>query len=256
MTTGRELAGKVALVTTAARGIGRAVALRLAKAGAAVVLTGRDQRALRATGAELGELGAHWMAAELDLTRPETLTNLVKVVRTGFGVPDVVVCNSGVSGPTAPVWEMDPAEWDRTLAVNTTGVFHTVRAFAPGMIERGSGSIVLIGTMEGQQPMPHRAAYATSKLGLLGFCRSAALDLAPHNVRVNLLSPGHVVGDRPDWPAHPESDRAKASLLSGLPLGRFVDSADVGNSVVFLASDASAAITGEEVNVTAGLVMF
>jgi 3-hydroxybutyrate dehydrogenase/3-oxoacyl-[acyl-carrier protein] reductase len=257
-----NLDGRVAVITGAGRGIGRAIALRLGRAGATVVLTGRDRRALEVTGVALHSIGARWTAIRLDLTDPSTVDSMATEVTGKYGAPDIVVCNSGIGGPSAPVWEVDPAEWDDTLTVNTTGAFRTVRAFGRGMVDRGSGSIVLIGSMTGKRPLAHRTAYATSKLGLLGFCRTAALDLAPHGVRINLVSPGYVAGERLDWVVRKQAEATgndqettRQTMLAGIPLGRFVSAGDVANTVAFLASDEAAAITGEDVNVTAGLEM-
>ncbi|WP_158889840.1 SDR family NAD(P)-dependent oxidoreductase [Amycolatopsis anabasis] len=260
--TRTDLTGQVAVITGAGRGIGRVIALRLGRAGATVVLTGRDRRALGVTGIALDSIGAAWSAVRIDLTDPSTVDDLAKEVHSRHGVPDIVVCNSGIGGPSAPVWEIDPDGWEETFAVNTTGAFRTVRAFAPGMVERGSGSIVLIGSMTGKRPLKHRSPYAASKLGLLGFCRTAALDLAPHGVRINLVSPGFVAGERLEWVIEAQAkatgtdvETARKALLSGIPLGRFVSAEDVAHTVAFLASAEAAAITGEDINVTAGTVM-
>lgn len=257
-----NMGGQIALITGAGRGIGRATALRLGRAGATVALTGRDRDALADTAAALREVGAESLIVELDLTRPSTVDSAATTVHNELGAVDVLVCNSGIGGPSAPVWHIDPQEWEQTLAVNTTGAFRTVQAFAPQMIDRGAGSIVLIGSMTGKRGLEHRSAYAASKLGLLGFCRTAALDFGPHGIRVNLVSPGFVAGERLDWVvgARAEAtgidpDTARADMLAGIPLGRFVQADDVANTVVFLASEQAAGITGSDINVTAGQVM-
>lgn len=253
----------IAVITGAGRGIGKAIALRLGGDGATVVLSGRDADALETTGAELSALGARWHARPLDLTEPSTVDDLAAWVARELGTPEVVVCNSGVGGPSAPVWEVEPAAWEETFAVNTAGAFRTVRAFAPSMIDRGSGSFVLIGSMTGKRPLKHRAAYAASKLALVGFCRTAALDLAPHGVRINVVSPGFVEGERLDWVVGAQAEAtgtdpgsARAAMLGSVPLGRFVAASDVAATVAHLASPGAASITGEDVNVSAGLVMY
>lgn len=169
----RALAGQVVVVTGGGRGIGRAIALRLAVVGATVVLGGRDITALRKTGALIDDLrdesaGTGWQAIELDVTDEGSVAAFAAETRERAGTPDAVVCNSGIGGPSAPLWQLDRAGWEETFAVNVTGTFLTLRAFLPAMIARGSGSAVLIGSMTGKRPLAGRTPYAAGKLALVG----------------------------------------------------------------------------------------
>jgi NAD(P)-dependent dehydrogenase (short-subunit alcohol dehydrogenase family) len=249
---GLELADRVAVVTGAGRGIGRAIALRLAAAGAVVVLAGRDRSALQGTADALGGAG-RGLVVPTDVTSPDSVAARV----------DVLVNNSGVGGPAGPLWEVPVGDWEDTLRVNLTGSFLACRAFLPAMVGQRSGSVVFIGSMTGKRPLLHRAPYAASKLGLLGLCRTLALDAAPFGVRVNLVSPGFVEGPRLDWVVDKQAaarggavSDVRADLAAAAPLGRFVDPEDVAEAVLFLAGDRARNVTGEDLNVSAGLVMY
>jgi NAD(P)-dependent dehydrogenase (short-subunit alcohol dehydrogenase family) len=255
-----ELSGKVALVTGAGKGIGRAIALRLAEAGAAVVLSGRDVGALTETLDTLPEpaVGKH-LVAPVDLSDADSVAELAaRVDRV-----DVLVNNSGIGGPSAPLWEVDAADWHETVAVNLTGTFLICKAFMPGMVARSSGSVVLIGSMTGKRPLLHRAPYATTKLGLVGLCRTLALDAGPYGVRVNVVSPGFVEGPRLDWVIEKQAAargipvaEARAIMSSEAPLRSFVTPQDVANAALYLGSDRSGGVTGTDLNVSAGLAMY
>jgi NAD(P)-dependent dehydrogenase (short-subunit alcohol dehydrogenase family) len=258
--TNDELSGKVALVTGAGKGIGRTIAQQLAEAGAAVVLAGRDVATLGETYDSLPEpVSGQHLVAEVDLREPDSVAALAaRVDRV-----DVLVNNSGIGGPSAPLWEVDAADWHETIAVNLTGTFLVCKAFMPGMVARSSGSVVLIGSMTGKRPLLHRAPYATTKLGLVGLCRTLALDAGPHGVRVNVVSPGFVEGPRLDWVVEKQATargitvaEAREIMASDAPLRRFVTAEDVANAVLYLASDRSAGVTGTDLNVSAGLAMY
>jgi 3-hydroxybutyrate dehydrogenase/3-oxoacyl-[acyl-carrier protein] reductase len=161
------------------------------------------------------------------------------------------------------LWEVEEADWDDTISVNLTGTYRICKAFLPGMVQRRSGSVVLIGSMTGKRPLLHRAPYATTKLGLVGLCRTLALDAGPYGVRVNVVSPGFVEGPRLDWVIERQANargitiaEAREIMASDAPLRSFVTSDDVTNAVLFLSGDRSAGITGADLNVTAGLAMY
>jgi NAD(P)-dependent dehydrogenase (short-subunit alcohol dehydrogenase family) len=259
---GAPLAGRVALVTGAGRGIGRAIAARLAAEGASVGLLGRSANALAATSAEIAEAGGRSVPVLADVRSEEQLESAVAELREAFGPADVLVANSGVAGPTGQLWQISKDEWGETLAVNLTGVFLSCRAAIPGMLERRRGSIVVIGSATGKRPMAGRTPYAASKMGLIGLVRTLALELGPHDVRVNLVSPGPTEGERLDEVIAGRvaadggsSERIRERMLAGIPLGRMTRAADVAAAVAFLAGDASAAISGEDLNVSMGWVM-
>ena len=257
------LADRVTLVTGGGRGLGRVLALALAGAGARVVVCGRSEETLRST---VGEIAAAEGQADFvvaDLGDPTAVDRLRDEVLDRHGRVDVVVNNSGVAGPTAHLWEIDPSEWDGTFDVNVRGVFLVSRAFLPGMIERGTGSIVTIGSMTGKRALVRRTPYAASKTALIGLTRALAHEVGPHGIRVNLVSPGGVEGPRIDGVIAGIAEReaipvarAREQFTSPSPLRRLVPPQDVAAAVVFLASDAAASITGEDLNVSAGVVMY
>lgn len=261
-TSGLELADRVAVVTGAGKGIGRAISLRLGAAGARVVLAGRDRSALQETANALGGPGRS-LVVPTDVTSPDSVTALAEVTAREHGQVDVLVNNSGVGGPAGPLWEVSLGSWEDTLQVNLTGSFLVCRAFLPAMVGQGSGSVVFIGSMTGKRPLLHRAPYAASKLGLLGLCRTLALDAAPFGVRVNLVSPGFVEGPRLDWVVDKQAaarggsaSDVRSDMASAAPLGRFVEPEDVAEAVLYLAGDRAKNVTGEDLNVSAGLVMY
>lgn len=251
---------RLAVVTGAGRGIGRAIAIRLAADGLSVVLGGRDQEALRETAEKLDGEG---FPVPLDVSDEGSVVAFANGVHQRFGSPEVVVCNSGVGGPTAPLWELDLAGWEETFAVNVTGTFLTLRAFLPGMIARGNGSAVLIGSMTGKRPLAGRTPYAAGKSALVGLARTLALEAGPYGVRVNVVSPGFVEGPRLGWVIEAqaattgtEAESLRARLQQDVPLRSFVAAEDVADAVAFLASEKARSVTGADLNVTGGLVMY
>lgn len=257
------LTGRTAIVTGAGRGIGRAIALALAAEGAAVALAGRGVPALEETAGAIQDKGGRALVAPADVTVVAELERTAEATREAFGAVDVLVANSGVAGPSAPLWEIDQADWDATMAVNVTGVFLSCRAVLPSMIARGSGSIVVVGSMTGKRPLVNRTPYAASKTAVIGLVRTLAAEVGEHGVRVNLVSPGAVEGERIEWVIRAQAEargvspeQARAALTSSSPMGRLVTAEEVAATVAFLASDAAAAITGEDVNVSAGTVMY
>jgi NAD(P)-dependent dehydrogenase (short-subunit alcohol dehydrogenase family) len=257
------LEGRTAVVTGGGRGIGRVVATTLAGAGATVVVTARSVEPLEETAATIRAHGgtAHVIPADLGVTADvERLA--ARVDELGLDV-DVLVNNSGVSGPSAPLWEVDPDDWDATFAVNVRGVYLCCRAFLPGMIARGSGSIVTIGSMTGKRPLLGRSAYGASKTALIGLIRALAHEVGPKGIRVNLVSPGGVDGERIERAIRMLAEQqdisvedARRQFTDPAALKRLVPPADVANAVLFLASDLAASVTGEDLNASAGVVMY
>lgn len=257
-----RLTDRVVLVVGGARGLGRTITRGLATDGAHVVITSRDAAEAEAAASEVEALGGRASAFSLDLRERRDPDRVVGKVVAELGRIDGLVCNSGISGPSAPAWEVDDDAWDEVLAVNLTGAFSCIRAAAPTMVEAGRGSIVIVGSMTGKRPLQHRAPYAASKLALVGLCRTLALDLGEHGVRVNVVSPGFVVGSRLDWLLQAQAEvkgtdaeAARAAALARTPLRRFTEPEDVAATVAFLTSDAAAGITGADVDVSSGLVL-
>lgn len=258
-----DLSQKVVVVTGAGHGIGRAIAMRCAAAGAMLVLAGRSMAKLEELAADLRSAGSTALVVGTDVTDPEAVERLALETIATFGKADVLVNNSGIAGPTAPAWETPISAWQQTLDVNLTGPWLCARAFIPHMIEGGSGSIVNIGSVTGKRPLLGRTPYAASKAGLIGITRTLAEEAGPHGIRVNLISPGPVEGPRIERVFEGQAQATGRSIgeVRGAfeklsPMNRLVVEDEVADAVVFLASDAASAITGIDLNVSAGLVMY
>jgi NAD(P)-dependent dehydrogenase (short-subunit alcohol dehydrogenase family) len=253
----------VAVVTGAGRGIGREIALALAGAGAGVVLAGRDPSTLEATAEIAAGAGAATLCVPTDVTSEEQLEALALSALDRFGAVDALIANSGVGGPSGPLWELDREAWEETFAVNVTGVFLSARAFLPSMLERGRGSIVVIGSMTGKRPLWGRTPYAASKLALVGLVRTLAVETAPSGVRVNLVSPGPVAGERMDWVFRAQAEgrgitveEAREEMVAQIPIGRLIEPREVADAVVSLTLGTLSAVTGADLNVSGGMVMY
>jgi NAD(P)-dependent dehydrogenase (short-subunit alcohol dehydrogenase family) len=254
---------KVAVVTGSGRGIGRAIALAYAREGADLVLAARSLEALQETRAAVEALGRKALVVPTDIRHEENVRKLAEQALEHFGRVDILVNNSGIAGPTARLWEIAPAEWEETFAVNVTGTYLCCRAFLPSMIERRSGCIVIIGSMTGRRPLFGRTPYAASKMALLGLVRTLAWEIGPYGIRVNVISPGPVEGERIEWVLRTQAqargisvDEARRQFTSSSPLGRLIPPDNIAEAAVFLASDKAASITGEDLNVSAGTVMY
>lgn len=258
-----ELHGKIAVVTGGGRGIGRAIALAYAREGADLVLASRSKEALEETRAMVEALGRKALVVPMDIRQEENVRNLATQALGHFGRVDILVNNSGIGGPTAPLWEIAPADWEETFAVNVIGTYLCCRAFLPAMIAQHSGCIVIIGSMTGKRPLFGRTPYAASKMALVGLARTLAWEVGSYGIRVNVISPGGVEGERIEWVIRKQAeakgisiDEARREFTSSSPLGRLVPASDVAEAAVFLASDRAASITGEDLNVSAGTVMY
>jgi 3-oxoacyl-[acyl-carrier protein] reductase len=237
-----SLEGKRALVTGASRGIGRAIALELAAAGAEVVVgfrSGADEaeEVARETGGR---------AVQADVSKPEEARRLVEEA----GDLDVLVNNAGITRDGL-VARMPDADWDDVIATNLSGTFYTCRAAVRGMMRRRSGAIVNLSSIVGVHGNPGQTNYSASKAGIIGFTKALARELGSRNVRANVVAPGYVSTQLTD--VLPENLRA--SMLASTPLGRLGDPEDVARAVRFLASDDAGYITGEVVLVDGGLGM-
>lgn len=254
---------KIAVVTGGGRGIGRVIALACAKEGADLVLASRSVETLQETKIAVEALGRKALVVPTDIRHEESVRNLAEQALAHFGRIDVLVNNSGIAGPTAPLWEIAPADWEETFAVNVTGPYLCCRAFLPSMIERRSGSIIFISSMTGKRPLFGRTPYAAGKLALVGLARTLAWETGAYGIRVNVVSPGAVEGERIVRVVRNQAqaegisiDEALRKFTSSSPLGRLVPPDDIANAVIFLASDKAASITGEDLNVSAGTVMY
>ena len=277
-----RLDGKVAVVTGAARGIGRASAAALAQAGADVV--GIDiagpvssiMEAAKATPDELAETGRmveaagrRWLGLTADQRDIGALRNAADEVVQAFGGIDILFANAGIQA-FKPLLEMEDADWHDQIDVNLTGTANAIRAFAPHIVARGGGRIIVTSSTQGQHGTLNGSAYSASKWGIIGLMKSAALELGKHRITVNAIIPGlidtplsrheeryaqalQVGGKTPSGDEGKDEEAAEAALAGKSPLGvPWIDPADVAPAVVFLASDAARMVSGTSYAVTAG----
>jgi len=186
------LSGQVAVVTGAGRGIGAAIAHKLAALGATVAVCGRTRKTLEATTSSISALGGHARTLACDVNDLESVQTLAAAVAQSFGKIDILVNNAGVGSFATPLHEMTPQAWEKLLNTNLRGVFYCVRSFAPMMILAGTGHIVNISSLAGKNALPNGAAYAASKWGLNGLSYSIAEELRGHGIRVSVVCPGSV----------------------------------------------------------------
>jgi NAD(P)-dependent dehydrogenase (short-subunit alcohol dehydrogenase family) len=255
--------GVVSVVTGASQGIGQVIARELAGRGDTVVLAARNVDALKETAATVEEAGGRYLVVETDVTNRSSIEEMVVGVTGDLGRIDNLVNNSGVGGPSGKLWEVDPDQWRETFEVNVFGVFDVTRAVIPVMIGQGSGSIVMIGSISGKRPLYGRSSYTTTKTALIGLTRTLAIEAGEHGVRVNLISPGFVSGPRIEWAMKAQSeargidvDEVRQEFENQSPMGRLTDPGDVARTVAFLTSEAAAGITGADINVNSGVVMY
>jgi NAD(P)-dependent dehydrogenase (short-subunit alcohol dehydrogenase family) len=234
----------VALVTGASRGLGRAIARALAGAGAAVACAARGAAALEATVAEIRAGGGRGVALALDVTRGGDVAARIAEVETALGPIDVLVNNAGMIFEKKTV-DVTDEEWDRVLATNLTSMFRCARAVAPGMIARGRGKIINIGSMYGPIGVGRYAAYCASKAGAEALTRSLAVEWARHGIQVNCVAPGYM---NTDVNRAAFADETTAALfLSKIPARRVGEPEELGPLIVYLASPASAFMTGQTI---------
>ncbi len=249
-----DFTGKVAVVTGGANGIGRAVALGLARLGAKVAVVDRDAAAGEALAAEIGRGRAIFRAA--DVTRGADVEAYVKATLDAFGAIDCFHNNAGIEGKVAPTAEYEEAVFDQVMAVNVKGVFLGLRHVLPVMLRQGHGSVVNTASVAGLLGTPGMSAYVASKHAVIGLTKVAAAEVGPQAIRVNAVCPGPIatrmVQDiaRQVSPNHPES--VEQRYAATLPLRRYGTAEEVANLVLFLCSDLASNITGAHYVVDGG----
>lgn len=249
-----RLTDRVALVTGGAAGIGRAIALKLAREGSNVGILDLDATAAEKTAEEIRALGRRAASTAGDVTSKNSVQGAVSALEREIGPFDILVNNAGIAR-LGPLLTMSEKDWDDTFAVNVDGTFHVTRAVVPGMVERQRGSVINLSSWLGRRGHPSFGAYAASKFAIVGFTQTLALEVAPH-VRVNAVGPGLIVGTPmrsviDDASVRDGLPRAEERAKS-IPLGRAGTPEDVANLIAFLASDEAAYVTGGFYDVTGG----
>ena len=254
-----RLSNQTAIVTGGGHGIGKAIALALAREGANVLVCGRHEETLKQTAAEIESLGRRALAIVTDVSQEAEVEAMHQSALREFGAANILVNNAGIVGPTAPITSVTRKDWDETIAVNLTGAFLCSRAVLPAMIERRSGKIINIASVAGRMAYALRAPYAASKWGMIGLSRTLAQEVGQHNIQVNAILPGPTAGERMqaviDKRARElgqSSEEVEKLYVEGTALKRMVDPEHVAAMVVFLASTDSDSITGQAIDVTAG----
>jgi 3-oxoacyl-[acyl-carrier protein] reductase len=244
---------KVALVTGASRGIGRGIALEMAREGADVVVNyNNSKEKANEVARSVEALGRRSLAVKADVSNQDEVAAMRKLVlaELGDGV-DILVNNAGIHHHLKS-WEMDQAEWKRIMAVNVDGAFHCTNAFSPEMRAKKWGRIISISSLDAFTGTDHEIHYGSSKAALLGLTRSLALELAPYNITVNAIAPGWIETDM----TADTVGEARRRALERVPLGRMGQPAEIGYVAVFLASDRANFITGQTLHVNGGEAMF
>ncbi|MCL6260919.1 glucose 1-dehydrogenase [Aquiflexum sp. TKW24L] len=243
------LENKVAIITGAASGIGKAIALLYASEGAKIVVSDIDEKGSEDTVASIRENGGDAIFIKADTSKPVDSKNLVELTVKHFGALHVAVNNAGIGGPISPVGEYPIEGWDKTIAINLSGVFYGMRYQIPAMLEAGGGSIVNMASILGKVGTPNSSAYAASKHGVIGLTESAALEYAQYKIRINSIGPGYI-----STPLLTKNlDEATMDGLVALhPLGRLGTSEEVAELALWLNSDKASFVTGAYFNVDGG----
>lgn len=232
------------LVTGAASGIGRAIALAFAREGARVMVADRNIDGARETVGLIEAANGQALACHLDADRPQSHFDAVHAAVSAFGALHIACNNAGIStGPSRtyrPVADITPEDWEQLIGVNLSGVFHGLRAQIPALLAAGGGSVVNIASVMGQVAGPGLGAYVASKHGVVGLTKAAALDYAGRNIRVNAIGPGYI-----DTPLLGHKDAATLQALAGRhPMGRLGRAGEIAELALWLASDRASFVTG------------
>ena len=260
---GMTLAGKIAVVTGAGRGIGRRMAMDFAAAGAKVVAAARTAETLDSLIDEIRETGGTAIAVPTDIGRITDCEALMNRAIEEFGTIDVLVNNAAISGPNKLIRDLEPDEWEEIIRVNLTGTWACIHFAVAPMMEQKSGSIINISSFAGKFPVARRVGYSSSKAALVGLTRGLALELGPYGIRINNITPGPVEGERVDEVIARMSkaldkpkDEIRDQFLDMSPLHEMATADDISRMALMLASDDGGHMTGQDINLTAGIVMY
>ena len=245
-----ELIGKVALVTGGAQGIGKAVALLLARKGADIVVSDVNLEKAEETSKEIQSLGRKAMAIKADVSRVDDVEGMVHAILEKFGKIDILINNAGIARDKL-ILRMTEEDWDAVLAVNLKGTFNCTKAVIKHMSKQRSGKVVNIASVVGEMGNAGQANYSASKAGVIGFTKTVAREFAQRGINVNAIAPGYIQTPMTDV----LPDKAKEELKRMIPMERLGQPEDVAQAALFLVSEASSYITGHVLNVNGGIYM-
>jgi NAD(P)-dependent dehydrogenase (short-subunit alcohol dehydrogenase family) len=236
------------LITAGGSGIGKEVAKAFASSGAAVCVCDIDPEALARAAGEIP--GLHTVVC--DVSQRADIERMVSAAVEALGGLDVLVNNAGIAGPTAPLEDSDPDQWEAVMTVNVIGTFHVTRLAIPHLKKSPAGSIVVMSSLGGRFGYPNRSAYSTSKMGLIGFAKTLSRELGADGIRVNAIAPGAVAGERIERvlqgraeAQHRTLEEIRTDALRIQSLKRFVDPKEIAALILFITSDAGKSISGQ-----------
>jgi len=254
-----SLKGKTAIVTGGSRGIGKAIALGFAKAGAKVVLTSRKVNDLEANAAEIKAFGGEAFPVQAHLGKMEEISRMVSTVTDKFGRIDILVNNAGTAPSLSTVLDADERLWETIMNVNLKGLYFTSQVVANIMKKQGGGKIINIASIDGIKPEPGVSIYDISKAGVRMLTKAFAMELAPFNIRVNAIAPGPISTKLLDshWFHLPpeQAKKEKETMAKMTPMGRIGEPDEIVGAAIYLASDASSYTTGAEIVVDGGTLL-
>jgi NAD(P)-dependent dehydrogenase (short-subunit alcohol dehydrogenase family) len=253
----KAVAGRTALVTGAGNGLGRAIAVALAHAGADVVLVGRTPATLDRTATTVRDAGRRAWVERCDVSDAAEVDALA--ARTASRGVSILVNNAGIGGPVKSLVDVEPLEWDEVFAANVRSAYLMSRAYLPAMVAAGAGDVVMIASVSGKRPLARRTPYTASKMALLGLTRTLAFEVGPSGVAVNSVSPGPVRGDRMTRNFRLEAaatgvseQQAEQAFASRAATGRLLEEYEVGDAVVGLLG--MSGMCGADIDLSAGMV--
>lgn len=242
--------GKIALVTGASRGIGKAIAETLGNAGATVIGTATTDKGADAISAYMADAGIAGKGMVLNVTEPESIDKLIKNINADYKRVDVLVNNAGITRDTL-LMRMKDEDWDAIINTNLTSIFRLSKAVLRGMMKARAGRIISISSVVGASGNAGQTNYAAAKAGIVGFSKSLAREVGARGITVNVVAPGFIDTDM----TRELSDDQKTALLGNIPLNRLGKPSEIAGAVLFLASDLGAYITGETIHVNGGMYM-
>ena len=243
-----DITGKIAIVTGAGQGIGKAISLRLANAGADVAILDLNLQSAETVAKEIETMGRHAIPIQVDVSKSENVNAAVRRILTEFGRIDILVNNAGIAGRTLPLTDLDESDWDEVIGVNLSGVFLCCKAVIGTMIAQNYGRIVNIASIAGKEGNPTMIPYSVSKAGVICLTKALAKEVTDYNIRVNAVSPAVIETPIMDGMAQSTIDY----MVSKIPLGRIGKPEEVAAVVNFLASDEASFVTGQCYDVSGG----